>query len=147
METYSPLRRPTPIVLVVLCLAVIVGCTKSGRPEPERVRVTGMVTLDGAPLPEGRIEFKSVSTGVIDGLVIKDGMFDGRAAIGERRVEFSVVQQVPYKGPAMPGVEPPHSVAEETLPKHLNTTSDYAATVTLAGPNEFHFDLFRKPKN
>ena len=121
------------------------GCGPTGRPQPERFPVKGMVTLDGEPLADGRIEFKTISTGYIDGMPVKNGVFAGRAVAGDRRVEFSVMKQVPFKGAAMPGTTPPDTIPEESLPKHLNVNSTFSATVSPTGPNEFRFELTSQP--
>lgn len=129
----------------ILIGALTLGCGRTGRPEPERFLVKGTVTLDGEPVAEGRIEFKTISTGYIDGMPVKNGTFTGRAAAGDRRVEFSVMKQVPFKGAAMPGTKPPDTIPEESLPKHLNVESTVSAMVSPTGPNEFRFDLQSKP--
>ena len=136
--------RAAACIMMILGAATA-GCGRTGRPQPERFPVKGMVTLDGEPLAEGRIEFKTISTGFIDGMLVKNGTFAGRAVAGDRRVEFSVMKQVPFKGAAMPGTTPPDTMPEESLPKHLNVNSTLSATVSPTGPNEFRFELISRP--
>jgi hypothetical protein len=117
------------------------GCSRTGRLEPPRYPVSGTVSLDGQPLSTGKIFFLTPSEGTIDTIPIDAGAFVGRAAAGERRIEISVEKDVPYKGPAMPGVETPATMSAETLPAVFNAESTLKAVVTPDGPNEFAFEL------
>ncbi len=106
--------------------------------------MSGTVTLDGQPFRDGKVQFVTVSQGVIDAFPVKDGRFSGKAAAGERRVEFYVIKEVPYAETGlvpMPGEVPPATVKFQVLPPHLNTESPYTATVVPSGRNEFSFDL------
>ena len=123
---------------------LVAGCGRTGRQEPPRYPVSGTVTLDGTPLPQGTVYFRTVSLGLIERVPIKDGTFAGRVAAGERRIEFSVVKDVKYTGPTMPGVPSPETVLAETLPSAFNSESSFTATVTPAGPNVFIFELMLK---
>jgi hypothetical protein len=120
------------------------GCFRGGRPEPARYPVSGTLTLDGRPIREGKVQFVTVSQGLIDVLPVRDGQFSGKAAAGDRRVEFFVIKEVPYAESGlvpMPGEIPPATVKLQVLPPHLNTESPYIATVAANGKNEFSFDL------
>ena len=120
------------------------GCFRGGRPEPARYPVSGTVTLDGRPIREGKVQFVTVSQGLIDAFPVREGRFSGKAAAGERRVEFYVIKEVPYAESGfvpMPGETPPATVKIQMLPPHLNTESTVIATVTQAGKNDFPFDL------
>ena len=123
---------------------LVAGCGRTGRQEPPRYPVSGTVTLDGKPLPQGTVYFRTVSLGLIERVPIKDGTFAGRVAAGERRIEFSVVKDVKYTGPTMPGVPSPETVLAETLPSAFNSERSFTATVTPAGPNVFIFELMLK---
>lgn len=139
------LERLAVIAMASGFLVMVGGCLSAERAMPARVPVEGVVTLDGTPLRQGRIEFKTVSSGLIDGLAIEAGKYAGTVGVGDRRVEFSVLRQTAYRGSAMPGVAMPASVPEETLPQHLNQHSRYSVTVSQEGPNEFDFELSSKP--
>lgn len=120
------------------------GCFRGGRPEPPRYPVSGTVALDGRPMRDGKVQFVTVSQGLIDAFPIKDGRFSGKAAAGDRRVEFYVIKEVPYAESGfvpMPGETPPAMVKIQVLPAHLNTESTVIATVAPAGRNEFSFGL------
>lgn len=125
----------------IMILLVLAGCARSTRNEPSRYPVTGKVTLDGTPILEGTVYFRTASLGLIERFPIKAGSFSGDAVAGDRRVEFSVLKNVNSTGPKMPGVTPPETVQAETLPAAFNTESTFTATVTPDGPNEFIFEL------
>ena len=126
------------VLVLIACLAVT-GCSGEGKPAVARYPVRGPVSLDGSPLPEGRVTFISVLAGHADAMAIKDGRFEGKAAAGERRVEFSVVKNVKASGPPIPGM--PETVPQESLPAHCNSESKHKATVIPDGVNDFTFDL------
>ena len=148
-KAFSELRNVGKVVswssMTLLIFAMLgIGCTRTGRQEPPLYPVAGTVVLDGKPLPEGTIFFITVSLGRTERVPIKDGTFSGKVAAGERRIEFSVIKDVPYSGPAMPGIPSPTTVPGETLPSAFNADSSYSATVTPEGPNEFDFELKSK---
>ena len=132
---------PRLVTIRIMMLLVLAGCARASRNEPSCYPIAGKVTLDGAPLSEGTVYFRTVSLGLIERFPIKDGSFSGDAVAGERRIEFSVLRNVTYTGPKMPGVTPPETVLAETLPAAFNTESEFTATVTSDGPNEFTFEL------
>ena len=137
-------RTPQHPVVAVVLMAVLLtatGCSCTDRSEPARYPVSGTVTLDGKPLPAGRIIFQTVSLGLIDSMPIEDGRFSGRAVAGERRVQVSVIEDRKFTGLPMPGVKQPETVATETLPARYNVASTLTATVQESGPNEFAFEL------
>lgn len=131
-------------VLGLCCLAVVAGCSPRGRLEPPRHRVSGKVTLDSSPLQDGAILFLSPDLGIIDRIPIRKGRFQGLAAVGKRRVEFSVVEEVPFAGTPMPGVPSPKTVRQQVLPSRYHAESTLSADVTPGGANEFSFDLKSK---
>lgn len=68
------------------------GC---GNSEPKLVEVKGTVTLEGVPLADGFMYFKTIETGSLERLEIKGGAFNGKALPGLRRVE--IISNVPKK--------------------------------------------------
>lgn len=126
------------------CLAIFIGCSRRGRVEPPRHPVSGTVTLDGSPLAEGAILFLSPELGLIDRVPILDGRFQGLAAAGKRRVEFSVVKEMPFTGVPMPGIPAPKTVPTQILPARYHAESTLSADVVPAGPNAFSFELRSK---
>lgn len=127
-------RRTLPPV-VFLTLLALVGCQS----KPRVVPVSGTVTVDGRPLAEGVLYFKTVQTGALERFEVKDGKFEGKAAEGERRVEISATRM---KSVMIDGK--PVDVPDNYLPARYNLDSTLTATVTVPGPNEFAFDLTTK---
>jgi hypothetical protein len=80
-------------------------------------------------------------TGCNQKVPINDGNFASHVAAGERRIEFSVIEDAKYTGPTMPGVPFPETVLAGTLPAVFNTESKCTVTVTRDGPNQFTFEL------
>jgi len=130
------------VVLLFFGLS-LTGCKGTTRPEPKRYPVSGTVTIDGKPLPSGKVHFKTVAAGSIDTVEVKDGAFSGQAEAGDRRVEVSSTQEV--KNPnATPGMG--DTMVEETVAPEFNTKSELTAKVTESGPNEFKFEVKSKAK-
>src|ERR1700733_7723987 len=66
-----------------LLALILAGC---GPKTPVPVPVKGTVTLDGNPLPEGRISF--ITPGQVPEMLdVKDGRFEGKVKPGKKRVE------------------------------------------------------------
>lgn len=131
------LRHLRTALLLAVCVA-LAGCTTTnGQPEPERFPVQGSVALDGKPLPSGVIYFKTIATGAIDAVDIKEGKFEGKAQPGDRRVEICAYQTVPSQdnGP----MDAP--IQRNTIPSQYNQESKLTANVSREGPNQFTFDL------
>jgi hypothetical protein len=121
-------------------LSVAVGLSGCGRKGPVMVPVSGTVTLDGKPLPDGMIYFKRPLEGSVDQLAIQDGKFAGKVEVGDRRVEVS---RYGLGTPIKIGkAELPNKI--ETLPACYNQESTLTATLTESGPNQFSFVLESK---
>jgi hypothetical protein len=130
-----PLRSVT-LLSVFLGMSVSVGC---GKPEPQVVPVSGLVTLDGQPLAEGFLYFKTIQTGALERFDIKSGEFKGTAQIGTRRVEVCAHRPkiVIIDGKK---VEVPDNIIHPSF----NTESKLIAEVTADGPNRFTFNVKKK---
>ncbi len=122
-------------LLLLALLFVANGCAKPG---PKMYPVSGNVTLDGQPLAEGTVYFKTVATGEVNTLPVKDGKFAGSAAEGPRRVEVVAYRLIPVAG-QMGG-----EVQESLIAKQFNLNSTLTAEVTAAGPNTFEFAVTSK---
>ncbi len=130
-------QLPRPFApFVLFALLAVTGCGKSG---PVLAPVSGTVTFDGKPLAEGTLYFKTIETGALESMTIKDGKFEGRAEVGERRVEVNAYQTKALKDDLMKGEIKINLVAEQ-----YNFDSKLKATVTASGPNEFRFDVKSK---
>ncbi len=129
---------------MLLAVAIsIVGCGRSGPPARKMVAVSGVVTLDGNPLPEGFITFVSPQEGRFEAFPITQGKFAGKAGLGMKTVEIIAIRDLP---PAAPGDgAPPHAVRGNYLPARYSTASTLTADVSEFGANVFDFDLQSKP--
>jgi len=128
-------------LIPALILFAAAGC---GSNTPVPVPVHGKVTVDGTPLKEGQISF--ITPGQVPEVIeIKDGIYDGLATWGARRVEvgayrpYNIPPDVPKSmHPLMQGGK------ENYLPEKYNYKSTLAAEVAASGPNEFNFELSSK---
>ena len=122
--------------LVALCLLVLLvaGCGPSG---PETYPVSGTVTWNGDPLPEGDIVFSPVDGSIApDAGKIVDGKFEFQAQPGEKRVEIDATRESGEVDPVM------HMAPREAyIPSKYNSESILKATVTAGGDNAFTFEL------
>jgi hypothetical protein len=73
-----------PTVATALALMLVAGCSSAKKDE---VEVTGSVTIDGQPVPQGTVQFVAADgktpTG---GGVIKDGQYVAKVPPGEKKV-------------------------------------------------------------
>ena len=124
----------------VSLLIITLGLSGCGRKGPIMVPFSGIVTLDGKPMPDGIIYFKTIVEGSVDQMEIKDGKFAGKVEVGDRRVEICRYGLGP---PIKFGnAELPNKI--ETLPGRYNEASELKATVSERGPNEFTFPVKSK---
>jgi hypothetical protein len=123
-------------VLVFLGFLQLVGC---GKAEPKPVPVKGTVSLDGVPLGDGFMYFKTVETGSLERFGIKDGAFDGKALPGLRRVEIisNVSKKVVIDGAS---IEVPNNIIHPSF----NIESKLTAEVVAEGSNTFNFEVKKK---
>jgi hypothetical protein len=121
-------------------LSVLLAVTGCGRRGPIMVPVSGTVTLDGQPMTDGMIYFKTIAEGSVDQMDIKDGRFAGKVEIGDRRVEICRYGLgPPFR---MGNAEIPNKI--DTLPARYNQESELKAMVSRRGPNQFSFDVKSK---
>lgn len=134
------LTRSSLIVLsAVLCLS---GCGDGG---PELGQVTGLVTLNGEPLPEAMVFFKHESGGRIARAVTDEmGRYElnfnssnAGAIVGSNTVRISTFVEAlrDDAGRLVPGTG-----KEELVPKKYNKETDLTVDVE-PGSNEFNFEL------
>lgn len=128
------------VAVLVALGAVLVGCGGSKKAR-EVQAVSGSVALDGQPLAEGEIYFKTTSTGDVDILAIENGRFQGDVGVGPRRVEIYAYHEkevVP-----MPG-EPPIKTRENYLPARYNVASTLSAEIGPGGFSPLTFEISSK---
>jgi len=79
--------------LCLACLGLFLsGCGRSDT-SPETYPVTGKVTLDGAPLPNGRIIFEDVSRSVSNAVTITNGEYTGNVASGDLKARVVKIEK------------------------------------------------------
>jgi hypothetical protein len=123
---------------IAIVVGVLAGCSHD---DGKHGTVSGMVTLDGQPLPSGSIHFAPTDghTSPSEG-AISDGKYSVLASLGESRVSISAPRVVGkrkmYDTPDSPMVD---NVAE-TLPAHYNSQSTLTLKV-VPGPQQQNYDL------
>ena len=126
----------------MLCGLFSAGCGGSGG--PQRAAVSGNVTLDGSPIPEGSINFypTGASKGPSAGGEIHDGTYALAArqgpVVGACRVEIRATRKTGQKTSFGTKVA---DVVHQYVPAKYNTQSELTAEVAADGPNQFDFSL------
>ena len=132
-------------VFTVTVLLLGGGC---GSDEVKRVAVKGTVTLDGAPLEQGRILFEPAAgnTGPSAGASIQGGVFEvpaaGGVVAGKNRVRINANKPTGKKIKSSFS-DQMLDETEEAIPAKYNAQSTLEADVG-AGENELDFDLKSK---
>jgi hypothetical protein len=128
-------------------VVIATGCGQRG----DRLAVSGIVTLDGAPLHSGSIRFtsKGGETLVASGAMIQDGAYhvpqEKGLLPGTYHVEINspdreaptVMARATPGGPGIP-------VAPDRIPAEYNSSSTKTIEVTPEGENEFDFNIDAK---
>lgn len=133
------MKLTIPCLLVLALLATCLSGCNTGPGEPKKYPISGEVTLDSQPLPDGMIYFKDIAAGTADSAEIKDGKFAGQAEAGQRRIEiFAYRTEVSTMGDVQTETK------VNTLPARFNSESTLTEEVTAAGPNTFKFETTSK---
>ncbi|QDU90489.1 hypothetical protein Pla175_38940 [Pirellulimonas nuda] len=125
-------RQPLRAKLALFAALACAGC---GPPEGlQKVVVDGVVTLDGAPIPNGEIRFLPIegTEGPVSGGPIKDGQYRaesrGGVPVGEHRVEIRAFRAPTGRQTGTAAIE--GGPAEQYLPQQYNTKSELTASVS-----------------
>lgn len=132
LPTFSPDCRLAG--LATLLFVALVGCGPSG---PLMYPVSGTVTFDGEPLPDGYISFVPENPSLAPQAgPISAGRFDFRARPGLNKVQ---IQAAKFIGPEIKvmGLRP----KEMYIPKEYNRETTLSAEVTAEGKNQYTFEL------
>ena len=135
---------------MAVALAVsLCGC--GGEPAVKRVAVSGTVNLDGAPLPEGSIEFFPIAPTIGPRAAgqIKDGKFSLNKQIGPvagtHRVEIYVDQHIAMEEPEVAAALPGHSLPPNPVDEKFNTKSELKETIS-DGATPLKYEVQSRPK-
>ena len=123
---------------LVVITGMILGC--GGKPEEPTGTVSGSVTLDDKPMPEGEVAFARPGRASTI-LEVKDCSFSGQVPEGTYRVEiymYEEVEVVPMEG------EAPIIDRRNVLPSKYNLESQEQAEISAAGSNSFEFSASTK---
>jgi hypothetical protein len=130
------------LLILVVGVALTTGCGRTG---PKSVTVTGDVTYRGKPVNEATVLFMSTKTRPADGTTDAQGRFEMKTFVSEDGAKADeqvvcVTKTVPDPRVAK---DSPYAKRMSILPGRYATPvqSPLKASVTLAGPNEFHFEL------
>ena len=137
----------------VACLALLAamaggGCGSGSVDNLQRLAVSGTITLDGAPVSHGFIQFRAVSTGSTAeaGSEIKDGKYsiprEQGPVPGGYRVSISSTESAGTGSTSgMPGDAGPG--AKELIPAKYNVSSNLDREIKEGGANTINFELKR----
>lgn len=121
--------------MVAVCAMVFaLGC---GSGEPALYEVSGAVTLNGKPIPEGEVTFVAENGLVSAPGPVKDGRYTLQTTAGKKTVRILAMKVKPGGARDAFGAPTP----ENYLPPRYNTQSTLSAEVTPKGPNQFDFPL------
>jgi hypothetical protein len=135
-------------VLVAICASVIlaVGC---GGDSLGRQPLSGKVSVNGAPLERGTVNFQPIDKGIGSGARIEGGKYAIARKDGLPAGKYRVVINAPTPGSAPaasdapPGEPPPPP--QELIPEEWNTKSEHTIDIS-SGKNEHNFDVQTKKK-
>lgn len=115
-------------------MAAVLGLAAAGCSGDRPVPVAGRVTLNGADLPQGEIQFvpDDPARGPEAG-PIADGRFDLLARPGKYKVRVTATKSVGYKG----GFE----YFESIVPARYNDNTELTAEIPSGGRKDLRFEL------
>lgn len=138
---------------VFTTLTLVIGCGGGGEKPIGRKAVSGTVSLDGAPLNRGAIDFRPDGSGahvVGGGAVIKDGKFSIPANQGLVPGKYKVSISSPDSEGSTPAAaksaeDQMNAVAsakiKERVAAKYNTATELTEEVKSSGSNEFQFKV------
>lgn len=126
------------------CLVGLAGCGRAERRPP--VTITGQVSLDGAPLSSGSIQFTSGKTGeAAYANLSSDGRYTVTFPAADVGAEYDVTVGPPIEEnvDATAIAEKPQQAKPKLIPRKYSdrTSSGLKAKIDKAGDNQFDFQL------
>ncbi len=132
------LGRGVRRVAAVAALLAAAGCGKNDG--PDLYTVSGVVTYDGSPVPDGRIVFRKVDEGNrAYSAAISNGEYKLDCEAGKVAVEVTASKLVPGKVDRSNGT--PEPVGVMYIPKRYNAASTLTADVAPSKDNQIPFTL------
>lgn len=130
------------LCLTTLCLCLTVGCGGgAGSDQPDLGTVTGVVTMDGEPLPNVSVTFTPAEGRPSNGVTDEAGKYElgylrdtKGAVIGSHQVSITTPQDAPT---------PPGQKYKDPIPAKYNTQTTLTEEVK-AGDNTIDFKLESK---
>jgi len=112
---------------------------------PRMHAVSGKVTLDGQPVPDGEIVFLDPDNKIgPDAGKIADGQFAFKAKAGKKKVEIRAARMEKPPPGAAGGPGGGEAVAIDYIPERYNDKSELTADVGSGSSNRFDFELTSK---
>ena len=135
--------RRLGVLLTAVCLLSLVGCAK--KDTSGRQPISGKVTLKGAPLDSGSIQFQSEAAGQQgSGAVITNGEYSIPAKAGLPAGKYKVLISAGNPGQPIPEGQAPGESGppvEDRVPPEFNVNSDKFVDVSADKENKFDFDI------
>lgn len=128
--------------LALAITLVMAGCGHEG---PARQAVSGVITLDGKPLPSGTVTFAPLDGATAATAEIRDGAYQIARSEGPAPGRYQVeINAVKPTGKRIKHPDLPSETIEEVrniIPVTYNVQTQLAIEVTPDGANAFPFDL------
>lgn len=138
---FHPTGSASSLIGFSILLSAIIGC--GGSDLPELGQVTGVITLDGQPLPEAMVRYQPATGRQSSAMTDAQGRYEllflkgaNGALLGKHTVSITITSA----GDA----DQPSAQPEVTLPANYNTESTLTAEVE-AGANVIDFELSATP--
>ena len=135
--------RQVFLLASLLVLIVLPGCGGDGA--PPRYPVSGKVTYQGQPVPEGIVNFIKVGGGAEAATLTADGTFDFKPIEGLPAGDYQVFIIPPETMNTPPTPDRPNTPVKEfpNIPKkyRLAASSELTATVAAKDENKLTFDM------
>ncbi len=134
--------RYAQLICFGIALLAVVGC--SGEKGPKMVTVSGEVTLDDTPVPEGEIIFRPADgTGQPYAGKIEDGKYSVECTPGSKKVSITAMKSEGGKGGTLPSGEEAVNV-KQYIPKNYNDKTTLTADVGESNQSGVNFPLKSK---
>jgi len=124
-------------MIAVLGLGLMVFVGGCGPSEPKTYPVSGTVTWNGEPLPDGDIVFiDEAQEHLQDHGKIKNGKYEGRVKAGKKKVQILATKESGKFDPAMGAVP-----RIQYIPLRYNGETTLKTEIKTEGENTFSFPL------